>query len=187
MLAEITFLGASRNVTGSCYLLETSNARVLVDCGLYQERKYQDRNWHPFPFSTETIDAVFLTHAHLDHCGLLPKLVRDGYRGKVYCTQATAEIAQIILLDAAHLQEEDAVYKAERHRREGRCGPYPELPLYNVKDADAVVPHFTAVEYGSCIRVKDSIEGCFYDAGHILGSATIAIDIAKDGEQRRII
>ena len=187
MLAEITFLGASRNVTGSCYLLETPNARVLVDCGLSQERKYQDRNWHPFPFSTETIDAVFLTHAHLDHCGLLPKLVRDGYRGKVYCTQATAEIAQIILLDAAHLQEEDAVYKAERHRREGRRGPYPDLPLYNVKDAEAVVPHFAAIEYGSCIRVKDVIEGCFYDAGHVLGSAAIAIDIAKDGEQRRIL
>jgi metallo-beta-lactamase family protein len=187
MLAKLTFFGASRNVTGSCYMLETSDVRVLVDCGLYQERAYQDRNWQPFPFNPETLDAVFLTHAHLDHCGLLPKLVRDGYKGKIYCTQATAEITQIILLDAAHLQEEDARYKAERHRREGRRGPYPELPLYTVSDAEAVVPYFTAVEYDSCIRVKDVIEGCYYEAGHVLGSASIGININLDGEKRRII
>ena len=105
MLAKLTFLGAARNVTGSCYLLESQNTRVLIDCGMYQERKYQERNWQPFPFAPQSIDAVFLTHAHLDHCGLLPKLVRDGYQGKIYCTQATAEIAEIILLDAAKLQE----------------------------------------------------------------------------------
>ena len=187
MLAKVTFLGASRNVTGSCYLLETSDVRVLVDCGLYQERGYQERNWQPFPFRPDTIDAVFLTHAHLDHCGLLPKLVRDGYKGKIYCTQATSEIAQIILLDSAHLQEEDAIYKAKRHQREGRRGPYPELPLYTTRDARAVTPHFAAVEYGSCIRVKDGIEGCFYEAGHVLGSATVALNIIQDGEKRRIL
>jgi len=187
MLAKLTFFGASRNVTGSCYLLETSDVRVLVDCGLYQERGYQDRNWQPFPFNPETLDAVFLTHAHLDHCGLLPKLVRDGYKGKIFCTQATAEIAQIILLDSAHLQEEDAIYKAERHSREGRHGPYPELPLYTVRDAEAVVPHFAAVEYGSCVKVGDVVEGCYYEAGHVLGSASIGININLDGEKRRII
>ena len=187
MQARLTFLGAARNVTGSCYLLEIDDTRVLVDCGLYQERKYQDRNWGPFPFNPETIDAVFLTHAHLDHCGLLPKLVRDGYRGKIFCTQATAEITRIILLDSAHLQEEDAAYKAKRHQREGRRGPYPEVPLYTTQDAEAVEPHFEAVEYKSCVLVKDAVEACYYDAGHVLGSATIAINLNMDGEKRRIL
>jgi metallo-beta-lactamase family protein len=187
MLAELTFLGVSRNVTGSCYMLETSDVSVLVDCGIYQERGYQERNWRPFPFRPEDIDAVFLTHAHLDHCGLLPKLVRDGFKGKIYCTQATSEIAQIILLDSAHLQEEDAFYKAQRHQREGRRGPYPEEPLYTIKDAEAVAPHFSAVEYDSCIRVKDGIEGCFYEAGHVLGSATVGINIIRGNEKRRIL
>lgn len=186
-LARIKFLGASRNVTGSCYLLETGGVRMLVDCGLYQEREYQSRNWHPFLFSPESLDAVFLTHAHLDHCGLLPKLVRDGYRGKIYCTQATAEIAQIILLDAAHLQEEDAAYKAERHRREGRRGPYPEIPLYTTEDAEAVAPHFAATEYGQCVGVKGNVEGCFYNAGHVLGSAAVGVNINKGRKSRRII
>jgi metallo-beta-lactamase family protein len=187
MLAKITFLGAARNVTGSCYLLETDAARVLVDCGLYQERKYQNRNWRPFSFSPETLDAVFLTHAHLDHSGLLPKLVREGYKGKIYCTQATSEIAQIILLDSAHLQEEDAAYKAKRHEREGRRGPYPELPLYTTKDAEAVESHFAAIKYGSCVNVKDDVEGCFYEAGHVLGSATVALNITQNGKKHRIL
>ncbi len=187
MLAKITFLGAARSVTGSCYLLETAATRVLVDCGLYQERKYQNRNWNPFPFSPETLDAVFLTHAHLDHSGLLPKLVREGFQGKIYCTQATSEIAQIILLDSAHLQEEDALYKAKRHRREGRRGRHPELPLYTTKDAEAVKSHFAAIEYDSCVNVKDDIEGCFYEAGHVLGSATVALNITQNGERHRIL
>ena len=187
MLGKLTFLGAALNVTGSCYLLEAQDARVLVDCGLYQERKYQERNWQPFPFDSRSIDAVFLTHAHLDHCGLLPKLVREGYEGKIYCTQATAELAEIILLDAAQLQVEDAIFKKERHKREGRRGPYPEVPLYTVEDAAAVKPHFSPVEYLSCVRINAYLEGCYYDAGHVLGAAVVTINIQQEGKTHRLI
>ena len=122
MQAKISFLGASQNVTGSSFLLETNGKRVLIDCGLYQERKLKHRNWEPFPFDPASIDIMLLTHAHADHCGLIPKLVRDGFRGNIYCTFATADIAKIILLDSAHLQEEDAAYKKKRHEKEKRKG-----------------------------------------------------------------
>jgi metallo-beta-lactamase family protein len=187
MRIKLSFLGAARNVTGSCYLLEANNVRFLVDCGLYQEWKLKSRNWEPFPVPPDTIDAILVTHAHVDHCGLIPRLVREGFQGKVYCTVATSEIAQIILLDAAHLQEEDAAFKRKRHEREGRRGPYPEIPLYTVDDARASLSLFAPVNYGERVPVAKGIEAIFHDAGHVLGSSMIEITVNQGTEKRRLI
>jgi len=184
---KLSFLGAARNVTGSRYLLETNNARILVDCGLYQEREFTSRNWEPFLIPPRTIDAVLLTHAHLDHCGLLPKLVREGFRGKIYCTTATSEIAQIILLDSAHLQEEDAEFKKKRHERTRKRGPFPEMPLYTVADAEASFPLFSPVKYGEAVPASDGVKATFYDAGHVLGSSMIKVEVGQGGEKRTIV
>ncbi|MFH1477379.1 MAG: MBL fold metallo-hydrolase [Verrucomicrobiota bacterium] len=173
----VTFLGAAQNVTGSSYAVSVDDSTVLVDCGLYQERALKDRNWAAFPVSPARIRAVLLTHAHLDHCGLMPKLVREGFRGAIYCTPATAEIARIVLLDSAKIHEEDALNKAKRHAKEGRRGPYPDLPLYTIRDAEAVLPLFTPVAYGAPVPVAPGIKASFFEAGHILGSAMIKLDL----------
>jgi metallo-beta-lactamase family protein len=187
MQLKLKFLGAAQNVTGSRHLLEANGVRVLIDCGLYQERQFRERNWDPFPTPPDSIDAVLLTHAHLDHCGLLPKLVREGFTGKIYCTAATAEIAKIILLDSAHLQEEDAEYKRKRHEREGRKGPYPEIPLYTTADAEACFPLFSPVEYRQAISLGDGVEATFYDAGHVLGSSIIRAKVRQNDQERIIL
>ncbi len=179
MEARLSFLGAVQNITGSSFLLESNGKRVLVDCGLYQERQLKGRNWEDFPVSPDSLDAVLLTHAHLDHCGLLPKLVRDGFRGKIYCTQATAEIVRIMLLDAARVQEEDAAAKRKRHEKEGRRGPHPEVPLYTAEDAQAVFPLLSPVKYDALLPAVDGVEATFRNAGHVLGSAMLEVDIGK--------
>jgi metallo-beta-lactamase family protein len=187
MKIKLSFLGAAQNVTGSRYMVEANGQRLLVDCGLYQERDLRGRNWDPFPIRPESIDAVLLTHAHLDHCGLLPKLVREGFAGKIYCTDATSEIAQIVLLDSAHLQEEDAEYKRRRHEREGRKGPYPEIPLYKTEDAEATIPLFSSVNYEQPVQLGDGLEAVYHDAGHILGASSILLTIKRNGEGRKIL
>ena len=123
MQIKIHFLGAAENVTGSRHLIEINGYKVLIDCGLYQERDFRGRNWDPFPIPPSQINAVLLTHAHLDHCGLLPKLVKEGFTGKVYCNEATAEIAKIVLLDAGHIQEEDAERKKRRRQQQRESKP----------------------------------------------------------------
>lgn len=184
MQIKLKFLGAARNVTGSCYLLETSQTRLLVDCGLYQERKFRSRNWVPFPVPPDSLDAILLTHAHIDHCGLLPKLVKSGFRGRIYCTAVTAEIAKIMLLDSASLQQEDAEFKRKRHQRERRKGPHHEFPLYTTEDAEATFPLFSLVAYGNPVQIGDDVEATFHDAGHVLGSSMIRVRLSENGEQR---
>jgi metallo-beta-lactamase family protein len=191
MQIKLRFLGAAQNVTGSRHLLEANPApaagvgangvRILIDCGLYQERHFRERNWDPFPIPPDSINAVLLTHAHLDHCGLLPKLVKEGFKGRIYCTSATAELAQIILLDSAKIQEEDAEHKRKRHKKQGRKGPYPEVPLYTTEDAQACFPLFLPVEYRQAVPLGDGVEATFYDAGHVLGSSIIRAKVRWNG------
>src|SRR6056297_2409969 len=139
MEIKLKFFGAAQNVTGSCFLVETNGKRLLVDCGLYQERDLRHRNWDEFPVPANTIDAVLLTHAHLDHCGRIPKLVKEGFSGPIHTTSATAEIAGIVMLDSAHIQEEDIKYKQKRHAKENRQSPHPYEPLYTQEDAEAAI------------------------------------------------
>lgn len=178
----IRFLGAARNVTGSRFLLSDGNTRILVDCGLYQERDFAERNWDPFPVDPSTVDALVLTHAHLDHSGYIPRFVAYGFRGPVYCTDATAEIVKIILEDSARIQTEDAAFKKRRHQREKRKGRHPEVALYSVEDALEAMSHFSPVAYGERVRIGQ-FEVTFADAGHILGSSTIRISFGNDGER----
>jgi len=187
MNIKLSFLGAAGNVTGSRYLLDANGVRLLIDCGLYQERQFQDRNWGQFSVEPSSIDAILLTHGHLDHCGLIPKLVREGFCGEIYCTEATAEIVRIILLDSAKIQEEDAEHKRQRHQKQGRIGPFPYLPLYTQEDAQACDPLFSNVEYRKSVDLGEGMETTFYDAGHVLGSSTIRVKVRQDGQERIIL
>lgn len=187
MVATLDFLGAAQNVTGSCYAVDTGESRILVDCGMYQERDFRERNWKPFAVPPSEVHAVVLTHAHVDHCGLLPKLVHEGFTGKVYCTPATAEIVRIVLPDSAKIQEEDAKHKRKRHAREGRKGPYPEEPLYRRVDAEACFPLLQPVGYGKAFSPAPGVEAVFSDAGHILGSSSVRMVLSNGGEERSLV
>ena len=185
MQITANFLGAAENVTGSRHLIEINGIKILVDCGLYQERDFKDRNWDPFPIPPSSIDAVLLTHAHLDHCGLIPKLVKEGFKGKIYCSEATSEIAKIVLLDAGHIQEEDAERKKRRHEKKGIDKKVE--PLYTTIDAEESFPYFAPVKYQQPVKLCDGVEASFYEAGHILGASMIKVKATFDGQTRRII
>ncbi len=172
---KIQFLGAAQQVTGSCFFVETNGLRLLVDCGLFQERAYLERNWAPFAISPKTLDFVLLSHVHLDHSGLLPKLVRDGFHNAILTTSASADLLPIVLLDAAQIQEEDAAYKRKRHQKEGRRSRYPEVPLYKVADAEKVNGLIRRVPYDKSFVLNKDVSVRFREAGHILGSAVIEL------------
>ena len=174
----LAFLGAARTVTGSKTLLDTGTHRVLVDAGLFQGRKeLRERNWGPLPVDAGSIDAVVLTHAHIDHCGYLPRLVRDGFRGPVYCTTGTRELAEIVLPDSAHLQEEEAEYA----NRLGYSKHHPARPLYTGQDAAAALELLQTVQFGDETRVAPGVDVTWRRAGHILGAAWLAVRVAEVG------
>ncbi len=184
---KIRFLGAAQQVTGSSFYLEADGTRLLVDCGLFQERAYLERNWEVFPVPPDSIDCLLLTHVHLDHSGLLPKLVREGFCRKILTTPASADLLPIVLQDSGRVQEEDAAYKKKRHEKEGRRGPYPEIPLYTEAEAARVSEFVKPVSYEKPIALSDSISARFCEAGHILGSAMIELTVKEKKKPLKII
>ncbi len=170
---RLRFLGAAGTVTGSKYLLSNENRKVLVDCGLFQGLKeLRLKNWDRFPIEPTTIDAIVLTHAHLDHSGYIPKLINEGFKGKIFCTPATLALCRILLTDAGHLQEEEAEWlnrkKFSKHA--------PALPLFSEKDAEAALKQFVPKPFDEAFEVAPGIRATFIYAGHILGAATVIVD-----------
>ena len=181
----IRFCGATTGVTGSCHLLEIQGRKLLLDCGQFQGGKAQDAlNREAFPFDPASVDAVILTHGHIDHCGRLPLLVKYGFRGTIYTTKATADLLPIMLLDCGHIQEADALQKNRKRERAGK--PLIE-PLYTVDDAKNTLPYIKGVDYHEEFSPVDGVVTSFYDAGHILGSAIASLEITENGHSRRLV
>jgi metallo-beta-lactamase family protein len=173
-VATIQFLGATETVTGSRHLLQVDGYQVLVDCGLFQGLKeLRQRNWDQFPINPASINAVILTHAHIDHTGYLPRLVRDGFRGRVYATPASVGLSRILLPDSARLQEEDAAYA----NRRGYSKHSPALPLYTEQNANAALRLFEPVNYNTRVALTKRLSFRFIDAGHIIGSGFVAFEV----------
>ena len=170
---KLTFLGAAGTVTGSRTLVESRGHKILVDCGLFQGYKeLRLRNWDPFPVPPAEIHAVVLTHAHLDHSGYIPLLVKNGFRGKIYCTQPTLDLCKLLLPDSGHIQEEDARRANRQHYTK-----HPEaLPLYTAAEAEAALPFFHTVSFGAEVTLGDSLHFHFEHAGHILGAASVLLN-----------
>jgi metallo-beta-lactamase family protein len=180
-MARIQFLGASGTVTGSKLLVDTGGSRFLVDCGMFQgAKKLRLRNWEPLPVQAGSLDHIFLTHAHIDHIGMLPVFVREGYKGPVWCTPPTIEIAGINLADAAHLQEEDARFA----NKQGFSKHKPALPLYTLLDAERAMQQMRPLEYARPMDLPDGSRIQFHDAGHVLGSAMVEAELSAGGKQR---
>lgn len=185
---KLSFHGADRTVTGSCHLLECAGKRILIDCGLYQGgREIDEENSAPFGFDPADIDYLLLSHAHLDHCGRIPLLARRGFRGEIVTTAASRELARLIMLDSANLQEEETRYRLRKATRRGkRTGDIS--PLYTVLDALNALDFFgRTARYGKPLQLAPGIEATFLDAGHILGSASIYLKLDDDGRNRSVL
>lgn len=177
-MATLQFLGGTGTVTGSKYLLESGGSRVMIDCGLFQGLKeLRLRNWEPLPIKPASVNAVLLTHAHIDHSGYLPRFVRDGFTGPIYATPGTSDLIDILLPDSARLQEEDASFA----NRRGFSKHKPALPLYTEKDARAALKRVQSVGYNQVVTVSKGIQARFIPAGHILGSSFVEIEVTEPG------
>jgi metallo-beta-lactamase family protein len=183
---RISFHGADRGVTGSCHMVECAGKRILVDCGLFQGgRELEEENAEPFGFDAESIDFVLLTHAHLDHCGRLPLLVKRGFRGEIITTAASRELARVVLVDSGHLQEEEARHHARKRARHGNHDT--PGPLYTVLDALNCLEYFgRAAVYGEPMELAPGLQATFLDAGHILGSASVWLEHREVGHRRSV-
>lgn len=184
MDVKVKFLGATGTVTGSRFLLDIGKFRLLFDCGLFQGLKeLRLRNWEPFPVDAGSIDAVVISHAHIDHTGYLPRLVKEGFKGPIYCTRPTADLMEIMLLDSAKLQEEEAAFAYSK----GYSKHANPQPLYTTHDAESVFPLLKKYNYEETIRISDNIEIIYRDAGHLLGSAITELFIKGDRQTKKIV
>lgn len=179
MTIKLHFHGATRVVTGSCYVIETDKARLMIDCGMFQGSKTEkELNYRPFPFDARQIDAMLLTHAHIDHAGLIPKLVKAGFAKKIFATHATCDLAAVMLPDSGFIQETEVRQLNERNRKRG----IPEVePIYTADDARAALEHFEGLAYKTWITPVPGIKARYWNAGHLLGSASIEIEVERDG------
>jgi metallo-beta-lactamase family protein len=183
-MAKITFLGAAGTVTGSKYLIEAGGKRLLVDCGLFQgSHDLTDRNWQTLPIEPASIDWVVLTHAHIDHSGYIPRLVKAGYRGPFYCNPSTHELCTILLLDSAHLQEEEAQFA----QKKGYSQHKPALPLYTVAEAQTALNQFREIPRADSFAISPEFSVRPHDAGHILGSTWLELTITENGKQTLVV
>jgi metallo-beta-lactamase family protein len=181
MTLNLTFHGAARTVTGSCYVLDLGSHRVMIDCGMFQGSKTESAlNYRQFPFTPENIDALLLTHAHIDHAGLIPKLVKHGFRGPVHATEATVDLCSIMLPDSGHIQEMEVRQLNERNRHRGR--PLVE-PIYDMADAGASLKQLSVVRYGEWFQPVPGMRARYWNAGHLLGSASIEIELGGNGSE----
>ena len=182
---KIMFCGASSGVTGSCHLLKTEKHNLLMDCGQFQGGKAQEiLNYEPFPFEPAEVEAMILSHAHIDHCGRIPLLVKRGFRGKIYCTDATADLLEVMLLDSAHIHEMDAEWKSKRNMRAGK--PAVE-PLYTTADAQESLKYVAPILYDQQIQINEDMKIVFNDAGHILGSAITEIWVREGEKESKVV
>lgn len=183
---KVQLLGAARTVTGSCYLVSACGARFTVDCGMHQGNKaIEQRNFTTDHYDPKNIDFILMTHAHIDHSGLLPRMVADGFNKPIYCTEATRELLELMLLDSAHIQEMEAEWRAAKYKRRGLSNA--PAPLYTQEDALKTSQYFSPVGYHQSFEPHPGIKVTYHDAGHILGSAFIVIEAIEDGKTTRLL